>query len=732
MRLMKIFGLWIILWFTIFSGSSLQAAGYVWEGNAGESLLPVAGQEGNQWSEAGYGTTQFFIGYRNTSQKILSATLGENEVFDTQKTSTDWPVTIENGSFCIGRWNGLQSTLSLSSNAVMKTGTNFWVMYGEGATEATFDSTVGTLNMTDTSSLYVENAFNICGQNYNHGKVFLSGNASISANNIMETIGTNTDVEITLAGTSSITSRGSVFHIRGTKNRTTLTDSAFFKANGSISVNGQDTAVSLSDSARFEANSMSINGQNTVVSWKDNAQTQIATYLNVGNEENANVTLQLSGNTKVVANGTVDYSLARGKNSTVKMEISDSATLVLGVGGVPGNTKPRTADGLNSSFTLNQTGGRVVFYGRTCLGEGEAAQENGTYNSTTSVSISGGTQTVNAVILGSRASAELELSDDGVFNCWGRFIINYYNFTEKAGIFSQTGGTANIWANNSHWHQTNGVGITFGMTSNSTMHPGQYNISGGTLNTYALRNYNAYTTNNTTADASLFNISGDAVVNIIEQADRAGSGVLAVPTRMTGGTLNVKEIQTSRMAHGTFLQQGGILSPDGGTAITPATFANTNSGAETYAIDDLMGFRPGEGSSSTQITGNYTISTLDSAVSRAEIRLEQDDTGKYDSILVTGEMNIEEDVLLSIYLAENSPEGFFPLITAEGGITGEFAELQVFDYLGNLLNKDVNSLIYQGNAIVFANVPEPATWGMLLLGMLFLTRRKWLSGKNKS
>ncbi|MDO5113695.1 MAG: PEP-CTERM sorting domain-containing protein [Planctomycetia bacterium] len=714
MRFFKNSTCWMILWLALLSGNSLWAIGYTWKGgDSGDSLLPIAGETGSHWVENNYGSNQFFLGYSDDSGTI-SATLGQGEVFDTRKEVTTWPGidSINNGSFCIGRWHNLQSTLTLSGNAQMYTGTNFWVMYGQEATATTFASTIGTLNMSGTSSLWVEDQFNIAGQNFNQGKVYLSGSATINANHVMAQVGgTQTDVEMVLSDKSSITTRSGVFYLRGTKNRTTLNDSATMVAGAAMTISGSDT----------------------VVAWKDQSQTKITGNLTVGNTAKDNVTLQLSGDAQVIANGTGEYNLARGANSTVKVEISDSATLVLGMNGIPSNTKPRMADGLNSSFTLEQSGGQSVLYGRICLGEGESAYSNGSYQSTTNVDLSGGTMTTNALIVGSRASTEVNLSGTGVFNNWGRFVINYYNVTEKAGIFNQTGGTANIWANNSYWVSTNAVGITFGVTGlEKTIHPGQYNISGGSLHTYAVRNFNAYTTDSIAADDQLFNISGTAEVHIIAQDGMAGSGVLAVPTSMTGGTLNVKEIQTAKMANGTFLQQGGTLSPDGGTAITPSTYANTNAGKETYEIAELMGFEKGEESFTTQIVGNYTITSLDSAISRAEIRLEQDVAGNYDLINVSGAMNIGEDVLLSIYLSENSPEGFFPLITAEEGIFGKFAELQVFDYLGNLLNKDVNSLIYNGNAVVFANVPEPATWGMLLLGIFFLAGKKWYSGRKKS
>ncbi|MDO4583290.1 MAG: PEP-CTERM sorting domain-containing protein [Planctomycetia bacterium] len=759
MRFFKNSTCWMILWLALLSGNSLWAIGYTWKGgNSGDSLLPIAGETGSHWVKNGYGPNQFFLGYSDDSGTI-SATLGQGEVFDTRKGVTTWPEidSINNGSFCIGRWNNLQSTLTLSGNAQMYTGTNFWVMYGQNASETTFASTIGTLNMSGTSSLWVEDQFNIAGQNFNQGKVYLLGSAKIDANSVMTQVGgTQTDVEMVLSGESSIATRSGAFYLRGTKNRTTLNDSATMVAGAAMNISGSDTDVTLNNSSAVTVggtmtisgsdtdvtlnnssaitvgSAMTISGSDTVVAWKDLSQTKITGNLTVGNTAKDNVTLQLSGNAQVIANGTGEYYLARGENSTVKVEISDSATWVLGMNGVPSNTKPRMADGLNSSFTLVQSGGQSVLYGRICLGEGESAYSNGSYQSTTNVDLSGGTMTTNALIVGSRASTEVNLSGTGVFNNWGRFVINYYNVTEKAGIFNQTGGTANIWANNSYWPNTNAVGITFGAVDlQKTIHPGQYNISGGSLHTYAVRNFNAYTTDSIAADDQLFNISGTAEVHIIAQDGVTGSGVLAVPTSMTGGTLNVKEIQTANMANGTFLQQGGTLSPDGGTAITPTTYANTNAGKETYEIAELMGFEKGEESFTTQIVGNYTITSLDSAISRAEIRLEQDVAGNYDLIDVSGVMNIGEDVLLSIYLSENSPEGFFPLITAEEGIFGEFAELQVFDYLGNLLNRDVNSLIYNGNAVIFANVPEPATWGMLLLGIFFLAGKKWYSGRKK-
>lgn len=296
------------------------------------------------------------------------------------------------------------------------------------------------------------------------------------------------------------------------------------------------------------------------------------------------------------------------------------AKLVMDGGNLIVNGQFRTSEWVHSHSTIELKSGSLFMKGQTTWGS----------HGQTKVDISGGTMTV-----------------------LGQFVLNFY---EQDDVVTQTGGTVNLWANStSGWgvrtnpgyianYSSNNAnalhaGLQFGNTSGGSLNMRNkngnqtWNISGGELNTLRISTLVA------NYESNMLNISGDAVVNIIENGASADKyyGILAVPTSMTGGTLNVATIyaQGARynaynelvsenyhyMLNGTFVQEGGILSPDGGSRVED-TFVASNTGI-----------------SSTKIFGNYTL-TGTGAIKLDIMQLTTERSANNDFIEVTGTANI--------------------------------------------------------------------------------------------
>lgn len=669
--------------------------------------------------------------------------------FNNAETETYSTITMKDDASLVTRdsgnlyFRGKEVSLTMSDNSKIVTG-------GTGATGTVyFQGGNHTLSLSDNASI---SSFDVIATNVTEGSV-----TTLKTNVINITGGTikaahdmliqnqkstitlnNTKVELGMNFRLRQTDKTSSFTMNGTSSLTSA---------GTLEIgNWDDTGGSLilNDQSKLTANVGTYNGStfnttyfannansSATVQLNDSSEMILNTNFSMSNNTNAVSSLELTGDSKMVVAHVSGQTvmISSGTNSSATITLKDNATLVFSNGGNSGS-RQRFSNGVGSTATLDVQGGKLVFYGGTCFGEHNIATTS-TEGSTT-VNLSGGSMTAYGLIVGSRISTDFTLSNTGVLNVWNKMVMQFYDVMENSAIVNQEGGTANIWGSSSAatmW--SGGAGIVFGQQATATRKPGTWTISGGDLNTCNISLYTKYTPASHDADDSLLVIKGGNV-NLVAQTGIA-NGTLAVPTTMTGGTLNAARIVAKDvMYNDTFLQQGGVLSPDGGTAVTPSTYANTGTGKEAYEIAELMGFTEGTESATTLIDGNYEITSLDSNVSRAEIRLDQDAAGNYDLIDITGSMNIGDDVLLSIYLAGDSLSGSPTLITADGGITGVFAELQVFNNLGNLLEMDVRNLIYDGNTIVLANLPEPATWGMLLLGIFFLAGRKGFSGRKKS
>ncbi|MDO4583472.1 MAG: PEP-CTERM sorting domain-containing protein [Planctomycetia bacterium] len=278
-----------------------------------------------------------------------------------------------------------------------------------------------------------------------------------------------------------------------------------------------------------------------------------------------------------------------------------------------------TVNGFDMAYGEGSQGKLVMDGGNLTVNGEFRTSERG--NSQATIEMKSGSLTLNAqTTWGSNGKMNVTISG-GTLTALGQFVLNFYG---QDDVVNQTGGTVNLWGNTAAgWGVRTNPGYIANYTaaSQTTYHAGlqfgnvswrspnmrsknsnqTWNISGGELNTLRVSTLIA------NSDTNMLNISGNAVVNIIDNGATADKyyGILAAPTSMTGGTLNVATIyaQGARydanntlvsanynyMLNGTFLQEGGVLSPDGGSIVNNAFVAS-----ET-------------GISSTKIIGNYTL-----------------------------------------------------------------------------------------------------------------------------
>lgn len=380
------------------------------------------------------------------------------------------------------------------------------------------------------------------------------------------------------------------------------------------------------------------------------------------NWDNMNGTMYFgTGNSTVsstFSSGTLtfsDFQMATGTSSATWNITGGDIT----IGGTPGGTKPQFANGGGTAI-INQSGGIVRVKGRAVTSESK------TSNDVRPVSVwnlSGGTLAIGVFSHGSQGAATINISQTSdsnptIFETYDNltgssaFIIGYNGVAQGAalGIVNQSGGTTNIWGNvNDGWNlranpgfmsdyaRDKTAGLQIGNTgwggSPSTISPAQYLITNGTLNTYRVYDLRD-DTNETIANSIMLEIAGGNV-NIVEDSMVSYSGLLAANTRMTAGTLNASrilakgnfydnsnELKSSEyhfMKNGTFVQEGGVLSPDGGSVQNNTFIPNEN------------------GISSTTIEGNYALTGTGTV--KLDI-VSKTDWTQNDLLIVTGNADL--------------------------------------------------------------------------------------------
>lgn len=199
-------------------------------------------------------------------------------------------------------------------------------------------------------------------------------------------------------------------------------------------------------------------------------------------------------------------------------------------------------------------------------------------------------------------------------------------------------------------------------------------------------------------DAGTYRLEGGIVANSLTIQDGAA---------VTFGSNAVNRLQNANSSASTLLS-GSV------TGASTVTFEGTQSFGSLTLTDSTLAL----GTSAN--AGNLTLSTLDAANSTLAFTLF--DTLKYDTLKVTdtNPLNLTDLTFLinfsDLFAAETGDT--FDILTAAGGIQGLDAAVFQFDGPDSF----VLSLTNGGTTLQLTYLPEPAAWGLLLLGIPWLFR----------
>ncbi|MDO4857013.1 MAG: hypothetical protein Q4A17_03605 [Thermoguttaceae bacterium] len=297
-------------------------------------------------------------------------------------------------------------------------------------------------------------------------------------------------------------------------------------------------------------------GPNSFINIEENGEMTVRD-LFVGQRGTLQGSMTLSDNAKLTVNGNLQIGTDGSSKGSGTMTLKDNASVTVTSSGRPyigynaGTSTLNISD--NATFTvsspglvigeagtgvINQTGGTITLNTTAQIYTGDAA------SGTAILNISGGEFNANNQFVGgTRGKSTINLSGTGVMNLNREFVGAPGYAQSSISVVNQTGGTMNVKA-----------GIQYGLNANQGS--GVYNLSDGTLNTTTIKRLASSTNLN-----AQFNLSGGAV----------NADTIAIPLHMTGGTLNVKTIDTTITTTDTFQQSGGVVTVGGTGTIGTTT-----------------------------------------------------------------------------------------------------------------------------------------------------------------
>ena len=542
-----------------------------------------------------------------------------------------------NGAITMG---AAQSLNNLSGTGTIDNGGNALTLNNTAPSE--FSGVIsgsGTMVKSGSGTLTLSGANTYTGATtVNAGALTLASGGALASNDI--TVGPNTTAEMTIQSGATVTTNGAIYvgldngsdgtlNIEGgTVNAYWLRPGRNAGSKGVVNISGGVVTFSKpSTVSGYDESEIGNNGSGKITVSGDaklnfSGTVRIAnmgkaeSFINIQDYGEMTVkslfvgqrgtnlgSMTLSGHAKLTIDNELNVGTNSGSKGTGTMTLKDYATVTLGgtarsyVGYNAGTSTLNVSD--NASFTvtgkgfligesgagvINQTGGTITL--KTTEGQvflADAKTGKGTLN------ISGGKLNLQSTLIaGTRGTAIINLSGTGEINADATVVLAPGYETTSNTTVNQTGGTFN--ANN---------GIVYGnyFANRGT---GVYKLSGGTLNSPSIK-YGSQTP----ASAS-FEVSG-GVANI--------TGEVAVPTTVSGGTLNANSIaipagKELAVSGGTVnLGAGGITAAGAYTVNlsggTLATKGASWSSALNATVTDAVTFAPESGQS---ITWNGALS----------------------------------------------------------------------------------------------------------------------------
>ncbi|EDY16010.1 autotransporter-associated beta strand repeat protein [Chthoniobacter flavus Ellin428] len=630
------------------------------------------------------------------------------------------------------------------TGGIAQAGTGVLIINGTSNTYATTSINRGTLRLGATNALPTASALNI-GSGATAGTFDTSTfDQTVGSVNFLSTSSTVTNT-VTIPAGQTLTVNGA--YTVGLANQSGITTKAIMSGGGALTVNNtaanfevgvanadQNTAANFAslDITALSALSANVNefgvgfgsqiGSTLLLSNTSNTITASTLQISNSNGNNAQTCVMTLGTgTNVLNINTINLGVSKGVGTLkfASQTAGSSGTVV--IGGKSGGATNFVLANSNGSGTAGNLVGLLDLRGHnSTVTAGTvtlASRDTGSGSCTGTIDFDTGTFTVNTLVLATKTSSGTNVASGTLNLSGGSFTVNpggSFTMATQSGTGTAS-GTLNITGGvfMSNADILDGGGVTAAAAASTI------NLNGGTLDLTGHNIGNATNSVDTLAFGSGTLRNVGQINNGAGLTKSAGTGANTLTlagtnnytgaTNVTSGTLLVSGTLTGTTS--VVVASGATLGGDG-TIGTTGTTVNVNAGGTLAPGTGLAQLNIGTGG-----TGNSVIFDGTSSASRAVLSIEIDaNSSASDTLAIDGNLDLSsgfDDLTLTI-LNGSTPTGIYTIATYTGTLTGTFDNVNL--PAGYSLNYGSGT----DSEITLTNIPEPASWAVLLSGVLGL------------
>jgi autotransporter-associated beta strand protein len=661
----------------------------------------------------------------NTSSVVANGTLAFNHsdtvTFGTAISGTGGIAQLGTGVLIISGTSNSYATTSINRGTLRLGATNALptasvLNIGSGATAGTFDmntfsQTVGSVNFLSTSSSVTNSVTIPAGQTLTVNGAFIVGFANQN--------GITTKAIMSGGGALTVNNAAANFEVgvaNADQNSTQNVASLDITALSAFTANVNEFGVGFGSQI----------GSTLLLSNTSNNITAATLQISNSNANNAQpCLLTLGTGTNILNVNTINLGVSKG-NAKLQFASQTSGSpgtvVIQGKGG--GVTNFIVANSSGSGTAANLVGlldlrghNSTVTAGSITL----ASRDSGTGSCTGTIDFDTGTFTVNTLVLATKTSSGTNVASGTINLSGGSFTVNpggSFTLATQSGSGTASGTlniTGGVFTSNVDILDGGGAGATSTINlaggtldltghniGNATNSVDVLTFGNGTLQNVGQINNGAGLTKSAGTGTNTLTLAG---TNNYTGATNVNSGTLLVSGSLTGTTSVVVANSATLGGNGTIGTTGTTVTVNAGGTLAPGTgLAQLNIG--------------------TSGTGNAVIFDGTSASSRAVLSIEIDaNSNASDTLAIDGNLDLSsgfDDLTLTI-LNGSTPTGIYTIATYTGTLTGTFANVNL--PTGYSLNYGSGS----NSEITLTNIPEPASWAVLLtgaLGLVGLRRRR--------